>query len=73
MYEQICFEDIKLNTGDKLYKNGRLYAEVKGESEELYFLQKPGSGCEMHSPYFKNTIVESILFGKLFIEHMNFQ
>ena len=47
MFEQIGFDDIKLSIGDKLYKNDKLYAEVTGESEELYFLQKSGSSCEL--------------------------
>lgn len=72
-FEQIGFEDIKLSIGDKLYKNGKLYAEVKGESEELYFLQKSGSNCDLPSPYFKETIIEGILFGRLYIEQLSFQ
>ena len=72
-YEQISFGDIKLRIGDKLYKNGKLYAEVMGESEELYFLQKSGSNCDIPSPYFKETVIENILFGRLFLEQMNFQ
>ncbi|HYF83275.1 MAG TPA: hypothetical protein VEB00_09650 [Clostridia bacterium] len=73
MFEQIGFGDIKLNIGDKLYKDGKLYAEVTGESEELYFLQKSGSSCDLANPYFKNTVIESILFGRLLLEQMNFQ
>ncbi|MHB1393964.1 MAG: hypothetical protein ACYCYE_12995 [Clostridia bacterium] len=73
IFEQIGFGDLKLNIGDKLYKNGELYAEVTGESEELYFLQKSGSSCDMASPYFKDTIIESILFGRLFLERLSFQ
>ena len=73
MFEQIGFGDIKLNVGDKLYKNGKLYAEVMGESEELYFLQKSGSSCDMPSPYFKETVIENILFGKLLLERVSFQ
>jgi len=73
MYEQIGFGDIKLSVGDKLYKNGRLYAEVTGESGELYFLQKSGSNCDMDSPYFKDTIIESILFGRLILERLSFE
>ncbi|HNR03810.1 MAG TPA: hypothetical protein PKU88_03230 [Bacillota bacterium] len=72
-FEQISFRDIDLRIGDKLYKDGRLYAEVMGESEELYFLQKSGSSCEMPNPYFKETIIENILFGRLFLEEMRFQ
>jgi len=72
-FEQIGFSDIKLNVGDKLYKNGVLYAEVTGESEELYFLQKEGSSCDMSTPYFKETIIESILFGRLILERLSFQ
>lgn len=72
-FEQIGFGDIKLSVGDKLYKNGKLYAEVTGESEELYFLQKSGSNCDMASPYFKETIIESILFGSLILERLSFQ
>lgn len=72
-FEQISFEDIKLSIGDKLYKNGKLYAEVMGESEELYFLQKSGSDCELPSPYFKETIIDGILFGSLFLERLSFQ
>ena len=72
MFEQISFEDIKLNVGDKLYKNGKLYAEVTGESEELYFLQKCGSRCDIPNPFFKNTIIESILFGELYLEQLSF-
>ncbi|MBP7073349.1 MAG: hypothetical protein KBB40_07600 [Clostridia bacterium] len=72
-FEQISFRDIELRIGDKLYKDGRLYAEVKGESEELYFLQKSGSSCEMPNPYFKKTVIENILFGRLFLEEMRFQ
>jgi hypothetical protein len=73
MFEQIGFTDIKLSVGDKLYKNGELYAEVTGESEELYFLQKSGSSCNLASPYFKETVIESILFGRLLLERMSFQ
>jgi len=73
MFEQIGIGDIKLSIGDKLYQNGKLYAEVMGESEELYFLQKTGSSCDMPSPYFKETVIENILFGKLFLEQMSFQ
>ena len=73
IFEQIGFDDIKLCVGDKLYKNGKLYAEVMGESEELYFLKKSGSDCDMHSPYFKETVIESILFGRLFLEQLSFQ
>lgn len=73
MFEQISFNDIKLRIGDKLYKDGRLYAEVMGESKELYFLHKSGSSCDMPNPYFKKTIIENILFGKLFLEEMHFQ
>ncbi|KUO74882.1 MAG: hypothetical protein APF77_08125 [Clostridia bacterium BRH_c25] len=73
MYEQIGFEDIKLSVGDKLYKNGKLYAEVIGESGELYFLQKSGSSCAMPNPYFKETVIENILFGRLFLERLSFQ
>lgn len=72
-YEQIGFEDIKLCIGDKLYKNGKLYAAVMGESDELYFLQKSGSNCDIPSPYFKETIIENILFGNLFLEQLSFQ
>lgn len=72
-FEQISFADIKLNIGDKLYQNGAFYAEVTGESEELYFLQKSGSSCDMASPYFKETIIEGILFGKLMLEKMSYQ
>lgn len=72
-YEQISFGDIKLTIGDKLYKNGKLYAAVTGESEELYFLQKSGSDCDIPSPYFKETIIENILFGNLFLEQLSFQ
>jgi hypothetical protein len=73
MFEQIGIGDIKLRIGDKLYQNGKLYAEVMGESEELYFLQKSGSSCDMPSPYFKDTVIDCILFGKLFLEQMSFQ
>lgn len=73
MYEQISIDDIKLSIGDKLYKNGKLYAEVAGESEELYFLQKSESSSDIPSPYFKVTIIENILFGKLFLERISFQ
>ncbi|HYE82550.1 MAG TPA: hypothetical protein VEG39_10365 [Clostridia bacterium] len=73
MFEQIGMGDIKLKVGDKLYKNGKLYAEVMGESEELYFLQKSGSSCDMPNPYFKETIIENILFGRLFLECLSFQ
>jgi len=73
VFEQIGFSDIKLHIGDKLYKNGELYAEVKGESEELYFLQKTGSSCDIPTPYLKTTIIDRILFGTFCIEHLNFQ
>lgn len=72
-FEQICFDDIKLSIGDKLYKNGKLYGEITGESAELYFLQRSGSSCDLPSPYFKETIIEGILFGSLFIERLSFQ
>lgn len=73
IFEQIGFDDIKLNVGDKLYKNGELYAEIAGESEELYFLHKSGSSCDLPSPYFKETIIEGILFGRLILERLSFQ
>jgi len=73
MFEQISFDDIKLCIGDKLYKNDKLYAEVTGESEDLYFLQKPGSSCDMPTPYFKETVIENILFGGFIIEKLSFQ
>jgi hypothetical protein len=73
MFEQISFGDIKLCIGDKLYKNGKLYAEIMGESEELYFLQKSGSSCNMPSPYFKETVIENILFGRFILEQLSFQ
>lgn len=73
MFDQIGFGDLKLSIGDKLYKNGKLYAEITGESEGLYFLQKSGSSCDMASPYFKDTVIESILFGRLFLEQLNFE
>lgn len=73
IFEQISFDDIKLCIGDKLYKNGKLYAEVTGESEELYFLRKPGSGCDMSNPYFKETVIENILFGRFIVEKLTFQ
>ncbi len=72
-YEQIGIEDIKLSIGDKLYKNGKLYAEITGESEELYFLQKSESNCDLPSPYFKETIIDGILFGNLILERLSFQ
>lgn len=72
-FQQIGFEDIQLCVGDKLYMNGKLYAEVTGESEDLYFLQKSGSNCDIPSPYFKDTIIENILFGKFFIERLSYQ
>ncbi len=72
-FEQIGFEDIRLYAGDKLYMNGELYAEVTGESEDLYFLQKSGSNCDIPSPYFKDTIIENILFGRFFIERLSYQ
>jgi hypothetical protein len=73
MFEQIGFDDIKLSIGDKLYKDGKLYAEVAGESDELYFLQKSGSSCELASPYFKDTVIEGMLFGRFLLERMSFQ
>jgi hypothetical protein len=73
MFEQIGFDDIKLCIGDKLYKNGKLYAEIMGESEDLYFLQKSGSSCDIPSPYFKETVIDNILFGRLFLEQLSFQ
>lgn len=71
-FEQISFNDIKLSIGDKLYKNGKLYAEITGESEDLYFLQKPDSSCDIPTPYFKETVIENILFGKFIIEKLSF-
>jgi hypothetical protein len=71
-FEQIGLMDIKLHIGDKLYKNGKLYAVVKDESEELYFLKKEGSRSDIPTPYFKDTIIENILFGTLIIERLNF-
>lgn len=72
-YEQISIGDIQLCVGDKLYKNGKLYAEVTGESEDLYFLLKSGSSCDIPSPYFKDTIIENILFGRLLLERLSYQ
>lgn len=71
-FEQISFGDICISTGDKLYKDGKLYAEVTGESEDLYFLLKSGSSCDIPSPYFKDTIIENILFGRLFLERLSY-
>jgi len=34
---------------------------------------KSGSSCEMPNPYFKKTVIENILFGRLFLEEMRFQ
>lgn len=72
-YEQLTFESIKLNTGDQLFKNGTLYAVITGESEELYFLRKVSSGCDMSTPYFKQTLIDSILFGKLALNQLNYK
>lgn len=72
-FEQIGLEDIKLHIGDKLYKDGELYAEVRGESNELYFLKKPGSSCDMPTPFFKSTVIENILFGIFTIDNLSFQ
>lgn len=72
-YEQLTFEHIKLNTGDRLFMNGSLYAEIAGESEDLYFLKKASSGCDMPTPFFKRTIIEHILFGKLAPDILRFQ
>lgn len=72
-FEQISFGDIQLSIGDKLYMNGKLYAEVMGESEDLYFLQKSGSSCDIPSPYFKDTVIEHILFGRFFLERLSYQ
>ena len=73
MFEQISFGDIQLCIGDKLYMNGKLYAEVMGESEDLYFLQKSGSSCDIPSPYFKDTVIENILFGRFLLERLSYQ
>jgi hypothetical protein len=72
-FEQISFGDIHICIGDKLYMDGKLYAEIMGESEDLYFLQKSGSSCEIASPYFKDTIIENILFGKFLLERLHYQ
>ncbi|HWR62658.1 MAG TPA: hypothetical protein VN580_13645 [Clostridia bacterium] len=72
-FEQINFGDIRLCIGDKLYKNGELYAEITGESKDLYFLLKSGSSCDIPSPYFKDTIIDGILFGRLFLERLRYQ
>ncbi|MGE5630305.1 MAG: hypothetical protein ACM3TR_04315 [Caulobacteraceae bacterium] len=73
IFEQIGLVDLKLHIGDKLYKNGTFYAEVKGESDALYFLQKANSSCDMPTPYLKDTVIENILFGKFIIERLSFQ
>lgn len=72
-FEQISFGDIQLCVGDKLYVDGKLYAEITGESEDLYFLQKSGSSCDIPSPYFKDTVIENILFGKFLLERLSYQ
>lgn len=72
-FEQISFGDIHICVGDKLYMDGKLYAEIMGESEDLYFLQKSESSCDIPSPYFKDTIIENILFGRFLLERLSFQ
>ncbi len=73
LYQQLAFDSISLNVGDQLYKNGALYAVVTGESDELYFLRKVSSGCDMSTPYFKSTLIDSILFGKLAINQLSYK
>lgn len=69
---QISIYDITLKAGDKLFKDGKLYGEISGESDSLYFILKTKSLDNIPIPYHKDTLRESILTGKLTLEEYNY-
>lgn len=71
--EQICIDDISVEIGDKLYRDGVLYAEVTDISESLYFLKKPHKPDSLPDFYIKDHIVREILFGNLTLQKLTFK
>ncbi len=69
---QISIYDIMLRTGDRLFKDGKLYGEISGESESLYFIMKVKSLDSIPIPYHKHTLRESILTGKLTLKEYKY-
>jgi hypothetical protein len=69
---QLSIFDIALKAGDKLFRDGKLYGEIAGESESLYFVMKTNSLDNMPIPYHKDTLRESILTGKFTLEEYNY-
>lgn len=69
---QISIFDMALRTGDRLFKDGKLYGEISGESESLYFVMKAKSLDTIPTPYHKDTLRERILTGKLTLEEYNY-
>lgn len=69
---QLSIFDMALKAGDKLFKDGKLYGEITGESESLYFVMKTTSLDNMPIPYHKDTLRERILTGKLTLEAYNY-
>lgn len=70
--DQLCFENISLQIGDKLYKDGQLYGELSGESETLFFMKRPGKLDEIPSPYLKNQLIERVIMGTLTVQSVRF-
>ncbi len=70
---QIDITDIKLKIGDKLYKNGSLYGEIKDESSTLFFISRAFSDDIIPSPYIKEKLIESILMGTFTLDEVNYE
>lgn len=70
---QLSIFDIALKAGDRLFKDGKLYGEITGESESLYFVMKINSIDNMPIPYHKDTLRERILTGNLTLEEYNYK
>lgn len=70
---QISIFEMTLKAGDKLYKDGKLYGTITGESESLYFVMKTVSFDNMPIPYKKDNLRNSILMGRLTLENLNFE
>lgn len=69
---QLSIFDMALKAGDKLFRDGKLYGEITGESESLYFVMKTNSLDNMPIPYHKDTLRERILTGMLTLEEYNY-
>lgn len=69
---QLSIFDMTLKAGDKLFRDGKLYGEITGESDSLYFVMKTSSLDNIPIPYHKDTLRESILTGKLTLEEYSY-